>query len=267
MDKNMLINIINRITFTTTLVTKTEKDGTIIQQAESHIKLPQPAPASAPKPVLEEPIGFTFVYEKNPNLKIAAVKPHDDPHVVKIMYKEYDSDGNLLTGQFDRNGNLTSEYSTICFDWHATMQSFSPAFTAATTISAGRQPEIYVVKMLAAAMTAFKKHPNEFKMSIDLYNKQIQEFNSMLKNISLGIGNIQSKLLKQLEEEKEKNEKLEKFLNIIQEMLTENDPEKYSGLIADIRGSLDVPIEERYIKAKHHRRRTRKEAQDAADNK
>lgn len=274
MDKNMLINIINRITFTTTIKTTAEKDGTVIQHMESRIKLPHPAPTPAPKPVLVEPVGFELVFEKNPHINIATIKPHDDPHCIVIMYKEYNEAGDLMTGKFDRNGNLISEYATMVYDWYETMLSFSPVFTAATNISVQHAAQMYIPKFLAAAMKAFKQNPDKFRLSIQIFNKQMTAFNAMLENIGKGITNVQSSLLHQLEEEKTEIKKYKEFLNMIQQTLTENDPEKYSGLIADIRGSLDYPVEERYphINAgtpapTHHRRRTRKEAQDAADNK
>lgn len=271
MNKNMIIDFINRVTFTSTIKTKTEENGSITQHIESRIQLPKPAPGQEPKPVLTEPVGFKLVFEKNHRMKIGAVKRHENPECVYIIYKEYDEDDNLLTGHLDKNGNVI-EYITTAFNWLETMRAFSPAFTASTSISAEHAPEMYIVKMLAATMRAFRQNPSEFKLSVNLYNKQMDQFNLMIENIGMGIANVQSKLLKQVEEEKEKAEKLEKFLDQIQQMLTENDPEKYSGLIADIRGSLGYPVEERYINAgsavTKHRRRTRKEAEAAAsDNK
>lgn len=264
----MLINIVNSITFKTTKTTMKKGDAEITTY-ESKIQLPKPE-KPAPAPILTEPKGFELVFEKNNQIKIAAVKPHQDPNCILITYKEYNKAGDLLTGQFDRNGNLISEYSTICYDWYSTMTTFNPCFAAATNISCEHEIEMYVPRFLSAAMQAFKRNPDKFEESIARFNHKMMQFNSMLENICVGIANIQSKLLHQLEEEKAGTEKYKEFLHQIQAVLSENDPEKYSGLIADIRGSLGVPVEERYIKAgtpAARHRRSRKEAAEAKNDK
>ena len=267
-NKNMIINFLNSITLASTIKTKTEEDGTVIQNMESRIKLPKPE-KPAPAPILTEPIGFTLITEKNANIKIAAIKPHLDPHCACITYKEFSDEGELLTGQYDKNGHVISEYSTIVFNWFETMLAFSPVSTAATNISYGNTAEMYVPRMLNAVMKAMKKNQDKFRLSINIYNKTMDTFNTQIKNISIGITNVQSKLLQELDEQKAKTEELTTMIRQVADALEERN--EHPGIVADIRGTLGVPIEERYphinagTPAVRSHRRSRKEAADAAN--
>lgn len=264
MNKNMIIDLINRVTFVSTIKTKME-DGEITQHIESRIQMTQPALASASKPILTEAIGFEMVFEKNQNMKIAAVKPHDNPNCVYIVYKEFNSEGDLITGQYDKNGRLISEYSTIVFDWFETMRAFSPCFSAAMNISHGNAVEMHIPHMLAATMRAFQRHPDQFRESIRIYNHLMEQFNAIIENIRCGMANI----MKELENQKKKTAEMELMLHQIADMLEERG--EHPGVVADIRGTLGVSIEERFphinagTPATRHHRRSRKEV-DAAKN-